>query len=264
MRFTKNLCAIVSSVAVVTSAHVWAQAPAPAANDDQVRDALRKALDNQPPAPAAPSTTAPVTPVAPAPAPVTPAAVTPVPPAAASQSSVLVPPPTDPIWETTNVISVSLSLDEAIRLALVHNLTLQVERYTPIIAEYDWRSLYGAYDPLFSAGIRRDNNTREPGGLNLNTGNTTPGTRSRTYLGNLGLAGLLPSGTTYEISEFSRRNKVTTPDQIGTNSFGQPVFIKNTDTTWDSSAVAARLLDRRHPVEHQAWGTRRVPQPARP
>lgn len=230
MRFTNNFCAIVSSVAVVTSAHVQAQAPAPAGNDEQVRDALRKALDT----PAA----APTTPAAPAPVAPTPVAATPAVPAATSQASVLVPPPSDPIWQTTNIINVSLSLDEAIRLALVHNLTLQVERYTPIIAEYDWRSLYGAYDPLFSAGIRRDNNTREAGGLNLNTGRQTPGTRSRTYYGDLGLSGLLPSGATYGLSEYSQRNKVTTPQAIGTNSFGQPVYVKNTDETWDSAAAA--------------------------
>lgn len=231
MRFTKKLCALVSSVAVVTAAQVGAQAPAPAGgNDDQLRDALRKALDNQAPA----TTPAPVSP-----SPTTPAPLTPTVPATAP---LLMPVATSSVpavaWShSTNVINVSLTLDEAIRLALEHNLYLQVERYRPIIAEYDRRALYGAYDPLFSAGIRRDNNLREAGGLNLNTGNTTPGTRSRTYAGDLGLSGLLPSGTTYEFTHNSSRNKVTTPREIGTNSFGEAVFINGVDTTWDSAAA---------------------------
>lgn len=243
MRFTKRFCAIVSSVAVVTSAHVWAQAPA-GGNDGQLREALRKALDNQaPPATPAP---APVTPAPVTPAPVTPPApvLTPVVPAA---------PPA--AWiSSTNVTSVSLTLDEAIRLALEHNLGLQVARYTPIIAEYDRRSLYGAYDPTFSAGVRRINNLREAGGLNLNTGNTTPGTRSRTYVGDLGLTGLLPIGTTYEFSHISQRNKVTTPREIGTNSFGNPVFVKQTDITWDSAAQVSVM----QPLLRDFWidGTR--------
>ena len=111
-------------------------------------------------------------------------------------------------------------------------------RYTPLIAEYDRRALYGDYDPTFTAGIRRDNSLREAGGLNLNTGNTTPGTRSRSYSGNLGLSGLLPSGATYDLTHNSTRDKVTTPREIGTNSFGDPVFVKNTDRTWRSAASA--------------------------
>ncbi len=223
MRFTKKFCAIVSSVAVVTSVPVWAQAPA-GGNDDQLRDAVRKALDNPASNPAR------IIPVEPsAPAPKTAPLLTPVMPAAA---------PVATGTNSANPTSVSLTLDEAIRLALEHNLDLQVARYTPLIAEYDRRALYGDYDPTFRAGIRRDNNLREAGGLNLNTGNTTPGTRSRTYAGNLGLSGLLPSGATYDLSHISQRNKVTTPNEIGTNSFGQPVFVKHTDITWESQAAA--------------------------
>ncbi len=227
MRFTKKFCAIVSSVAVVAAAPAWAQAPA-GGNDGQLRDAVRKALDNSAPAPASPAA-----------APVTPARVDPPAPKAAPLLTPVIPATPVAAWtNSANPTSVSLTLDEAIRLALEHNLDLQVARYTPLIAEYDRRALYGDYDPTFSAGIRRDNNLRESGGLNLNTGNTTPGTRSRSYAGNLGLTGLLPSGATYDLSHISQRNKVTTPNEIGTNSFGLPVFVKNTDVTWESQAAA--------------------------
>ena len=40
------------------------------------------------------------------------------------------------------------------------------------------------------------------------------------------------------MSHSSTRNKVTTPREIGTNSFGDPVFAKSTDSTWDSRAAA--------------------------
>jgi outer membrane protein TolC len=239
MRFTKKLYALVSSVAVATSAQVGAQAPAPAGgNDEQLREALRKALDGQAPS-TTPATANPVVPAPTIPTPTTPLLM-PV-----ATSSV----PTMAWSNSTNVINVSLTLDEAIRLALEHNLDLQVARYVPIIADYDRRALYGAYDPTFSAGIRRINNLREAGGLNLNTGNTTPGTRSRTYAGDLGLNGLLPSGMTYEFSHTSQRNQVTTPREIGTNSFGDPVFFKQTDTTWDSAAA----LTATQPLLRDFW-----------
>jgi outer membrane protein len=224
MQFTKKICVIVSSVAVATATPVWAQAPAPAGNDGQLRDAVRKALDNQTPSAATPAQTAPVESAAPKSVPL----LTPVMPATPAATGT----------NSANPTSVSLTLDEAIRLALEHNLDLQVARYTPLIAEYDRRALYGAYDPTFTAGIRRDNNLREAGGLNLNTGNTTPGTRSRSYGGDLGLGGLLPSGATYDLTHSSTRDKVTTPREIGTNSFGDPVFQKNTDLTWRSGAAA--------------------------
>ena len=224
MRFTKKFYAIVSSVAVVTAVPVWAQAPA-GGNDDQLRDALRKAMDNRA------STPAPIVPVEPsAPAPKTAPLLTPVMPAVA---------PFATGTNSANPTSVSLTLEEAIRLALEHNLDLQVARYTPLIAEYDWRAEYGAYDPTFTATARRNNNLREAGGLNLNTGNTTPGTRSQTYSGELGLAGQLPTGASYDLNHISQRNKVTTPRGIGTNSFGDPVFFKSTDVTWESQAAAS-------------------------
>src|SRR6185503_11674222 len=74
----------------------------------------------------------------------------------------------------------ALSLRDAIVLALEHNLDLQVFRYDPLINEYTRRSLYGVYDPALSARLGRAEAERETGGINLNTGNTQPGTTSET------------------------------------------------------------------------------------
>ncbi|MEP6664357.1 MAG: hypothetical protein ABJC04_11920, partial [Verrucomicrobiota bacterium] len=42
-----------------------------------------------------------------------------------------------------------LALDEAIRLALEHNLEVQIEKFNPRIAEYTLRAAYEPYDPNF-------------------------------------------------------------------------------------------------------------------
>lgn len=218
MRFTTTFCAIVSLLCGLAVPEVTAQAGNPAAVDSQVRDALRKALDAE-----APPATA---------APVAPAAVT----KPAPESTPQVAPRVVLVPSSTNATTASLSLDEAIRLALVHNLSLQVQRYTPLIAEYDRRTLYGAYDPTFSSGVGWNETLREPGGINLNTGNTTPGTRSETRNAYAGLTGYLPSGMTYGLSHNVDRNYVATPQFVGTNSFGEAVYVKSSDTTYGSLA----------------------------
>jgi outer membrane protein TolC len=238
MRLTTKICAIVSCLALALHAQVGTQTPAPAApaqSDEQLRDALRRALDADTPPAVRPST--PELPTAPT-------VVTPtLPPTTRPLSSPMTLPPAAPAPmasypTSTNIETISLSLAEAIQLALEHNLDLQVARYNPVIAEYDRRSLYGDYDPTFSASASRQSNARERGGINLNTGNQTPGTRSKSQLYDAGLAGLLPSGATYGLTGTASKNSVTTPIEIGTNSFGQPVFVKATDQTWNAGAEA--------------------------
>lgn len=227
MRFSTKVCAIVSSLGVALATQVMAQSPAPANEEDRLREALRRALDAQTPPV--------ITPEAPPVVPVTPV----VPP----PSTTLVPPPSVtpvPRMEApgayTNVVSVPLSLEEAVRLALVHNLGLQVARYTPMIAEYDRRSLYGVYDPTFSSRVGRAESLREPGGINVNTGNLQPGTRSRTDVFEAEVTGLLPSGGSYGLSHVVNNNKVRTPQFIGTNEFGLPEFLNFGTDTWNSRA----------------------------
>ncbi|HMJ92141.1 MAG TPA: TolC family protein [Candidatus Acidoferrum sp.] len=93
-----------------------------------------------------------------------------------------------------------LSLDEAVRLALEHDLTLQVERYRPVIIGYNVHALLGAYyDPVVNLQARRDENTSESGGFNPITGAPFPGVESKADSFSGGLGGYLPTGMRYDI-----------------------------------------------------------------
>jgi outer membrane protein len=93
-----------------------------------------------------------------------------------------------------------LSLEEAVRLALEHDLTLQIERHRPVIIGYNVQSLIGAYyDPVFAAGARRDLSTSESGGLNPLTGNPFPGIERETETYSSSLGGNLPTGMRYDV-----------------------------------------------------------------
>ncbi|MBI5387568.1 MAG: TolC family protein [Verrucomicrobia bacterium] len=49
----------------------------------------------------------------------------------------------------------SISLEECIKLALLHNRDLQIQRYEPEIARFNLRAAYGYYDPNWSLQTRR-------------------------------------------------------------------------------------------------------------
>jgi outer membrane protein TolC len=235
MRFTKKLFALVSSLTLAASVQVGAQAPAqppatPPRDDAALREALRKALegDTTPTAPARDTPLAPAVPVAP----VTPIAPTPLPAAPLTTYPYVV---SNFSIGSTGVVA--LSLRDAIALALEHNLQLHVSRYNPVITEYGRRSLYAVYDPTITGSIGRENNNRESGGINLNTGNTQPGTRSETDTMSFGLSGQTPIGTTYGLTHVIGRNVVNTPFLLGTNSFGEPVFLRRQSDTYNSQAA---------------------------
>jgi outer membrane protein TolC len=89
-----------------------------------------------------------------------------------------------------------LSLEDAIRMGLENNLSVQVERYSPIIAGYDEDIAWGAYDPTlfaeFGYADTRIANTSIIAGLS----NPTTNTRATDGFG--GLRGILPIlGTEY-------------------------------------------------------------------
>lgn len=238
MRFTKIICAIVSSLAVTVSAQVVTQAPAlapappqPAYDAVALREVVRKALET--------NALQPGTRLAPVPAALLPGA--PVQPASLSNA------PVTPLTTYAyNVISggtsnrgpvVALTLREAIALALEHNLDLKVFRYNPVISEYERRSLYGVYDPTFNAGFTHSERNNPPGGINLNTGNPTPGTESKVDNFAAGLSGYLPTGLKYGFTGNLAENQVSTPFFLGTNAFGQPAFGLRSSDTWSSAAA---------------------------
>ena len=138
----------------------------------------------------------------------------------------------------TNVTAVQLSLDESIRLALENNLKIQVERYTPIVAGYDARALYGHYDPVLNSTISTTHSTRESGAFNQNTGNLVPGSSVDTDSASAGIGGYLPTGLRYDIGQNLNNVDSTAGYLLGTNSFGRPIFGKRNSDTWTSSGSA--------------------------
>ena len=157
--------------------------------------------------------------------------------------------------QVTNVAVVSiapttsqLSLDEAVRLALEHNLDIQVDRYNPVISEYDRRALYGYYDPTFKAKLGHEENNRPSGGINPNTGNDFPGTRSETDYADFGLGGFLPTGMRYDLTHTISESVVTTPGITGSNALGAIYGNKVADTYYSGA-----LLTLSQPLLRNLW-----------
>lgn len=88
-----------------------------------------------------------------------------------------------------------LSLEECIKLALEHNLGIQIARLDPDIARFTLRGSYAGYDPALSFSGRHSYEL-SPGGLD-SQGRSFTGTESEidSFGGTLG--GLLPWGTRY-------------------------------------------------------------------
>jgi len=235
MQFTKIICALIASLSVAASAQIVTQTPAapanpPATNDNRLREALRNTLGNegtQPATPAVretPATSSPSTTVLPR---------TRLPMTTPGPALEWIKPP-----PRTNIVTVQLSLEEAIRLALENDLRLQVERYTPIISGYDARALYGVYDPVLNSTISTTHQTRESGGFNVNTGVANPGSSTDTDTASAELKGKLPTGLTYDIGQSINNVDANSAFLTGqSNAFGRPIFGRRGIDTWNSSGV---------------------------
>src|SRR5262245_12164394 len=95
-----------------------------------------------------------------------------------------------------------LSLEECIRVALEHNLDIQITRLDPQLAGFSLAGSYASYDPTFNArafhdysltAASRDDQNRLFLGSETDTDNV-----------NAGLNGLLPWGFTYNLGTFMR------------------------------------------------------------
>lgn len=93
----------------------------------------------------------------------------------------------------------TLTLDEAIRLALENNLDVQIERFGPQIARFDLSGAYGAYDPVFGVRVRKSYYS-SPGGYNPTAQISVPGNESEFVSIEPELSGSLPTGLRYNIS----------------------------------------------------------------
>ena len=91
-----------------------------------------------------------------------------------------------------------ISLEESIKIALEHNLDVQIERINPEISRYNLSFAYAGWDPILTASGQHDFSL-SPGGLDP---------QNRPFLGSetdantfrAGLSGLLPFGLNYNLS----------------------------------------------------------------
>ncbi len=90
-----------------------------------------------------------------------------------------------------------LSLQDAIQLALQHNLDLQIDRYNPQVALYNLRAYYSAYEPTLTTSGEHDH--AESGNRLLQGGFIIAGSSSDNNSFSSALSGITPIGTSYSL-----------------------------------------------------------------
>lgn len=120
----------------------------------------------------------------------------------------------------------SLSLQEAISLALQHNFNIQISQFDPTVSQFSISIAYGAYDPVISASGQH-NYSLSPGGLDAqNRPFTGSETESDSFASSL--SGRLPTGMTYSLSGNVNHQYGSTPSTFLIP--GQPFYSFQTVT----------------------------------
>ncbi len=107
-----------------------------------------------------------------------------------------------PLVPTNAAVEVRrLSLQDAIQLALQHNLDLQIDRYNPQIALFNLRGSYAGYDPTMNLSGQHDHTESGPvifNGIKFPSSQEDDNSFSST------LNGVSPIGTTYSLQGSAR------------------------------------------------------------
>jgi len=106
-----------------------------------------------------------------------------------------------------------ISLDEAIKIALEHNLDVQIERINPEISRYSLSFAYAGWDPVLTASGQHDFRL-SPGGFDAQN-RPFQGSETDANTFRVGLSGLLPTGLTYDLSGNLTDAYGTRPDALG-------------------------------------------------
>ena len=109
----------------------------------------------------------------------------------------------------------ALSLEDCIKIALEHNLDVQIQRINPAIANFSLGASYSSYDPTFGLSGNHSYNL-SPGGVDTE-GRSFNGQESETDRFSSSLQGLLPWGLNYELGGTMADRYGTVP--VGTNRF---------------------------------------------
>jgi outer membrane protein len=147
----------------------------------------------------------------------------------------------------------TLTLDECVRLALEHNLDIQIQRYNPQISIFQLDSSYGIYDPLFSLSGSHSSNKGLPG-FDSSLGLITPGSDSETDSAASSISGFLPWGMSYNLGANLNQSTGNTPRLI-------PVVDPVTGTTnfvaqnfpFNNTVGAVGFTQVRQPLMKNFW-----------
>ena len=99
----------------------------------------------------------------------------------------------------TNRVARPLTENECVRLALEHNLRIQIKRIDPNIDRYTLAASYGVYDPVFAAEYKKSSSVTE-GRFNSTSGVESSASTSDADALAAGFSGYLPSGLTYNMT----------------------------------------------------------------
>ena len=132
--------------------------------------------------------------------------------AAAQQSLILSNAPPDPnLVINTNAVTLLpvanmptktervLSLKECLKLALDHNLAIQIQKYNPIINEFNVKVAYDVYEPVFSLTADKTY-ADQAGGIFTTTGQPFPSTLTESDNYTPGITGITPWGLNYDLN----------------------------------------------------------------
>ncbi len=121
----------------------------------------------------------------------------------------------------------SISLDEAVRLALQQSLEIKIGYTTPQLSKLNLDAYSGVYDPVFRMRIG-ETYSKRPGNLDPNFSSTPlPGSETWTDIMSVGFSGYLPSGATYDIGAsidrqwgtfFGSTNNVELDEEFGSDA----------------------------------------------
>lgn len=103
-----------------------------------------------------------------------------------------------PALFSANRVGRTLSLDECIKMALEHNLRIQVVRFDPTIQRYQLAASYGIYDPVLGVTYDKGERTTE-GRFDPSTATVTSESTSKTDAVGSGFSGMLPTGMRYDL-----------------------------------------------------------------
>ena len=140
----------------------------------------------------------------------------------------------------------NMSRNQCITEALQNNLDIQISRIGPLTAEANVMQAWGAYDPLLTGNISASGNKGAPSPFDLNQ--LFFGSRTEYVQGQLGVGGNLPTGTAYDLTYDSLRQRYFSKEPIfidlDNNPNTEPVFAgfdRSSSTAEYDGNIALRL-----------------------